>query len=284
MVPVTLYAEFFGLKERPFTLLPDPAFLYWSDQHRRAYSILEFGIMSCAPVTLITGEIGSGKTTLLRQLLSEMDREITVGLISNAQGGRGELLQWVLSALGITTEPGLDYVGMFHKLQDFLVKEYAAGRRVVVIIDEAQNLSIEGLEEIRMLTNINANKDELIQLVLVGQPELRDMVRRPEMRQLAQRIAATFHLMPMDAATVAAYVKHRLVTAGGTGNEFTADAMTLVHDLTGGIPRLVNQLCDFSMLYAWSGEQHEVSREVVQGVLADGVFFGAQTPVEEVAR
>jgi general secretion pathway protein A len=284
MVPVTLYAEFFGLKERPFTLLPDPAFLYWSDQHRRAYSILEFGIMSCAPVTLITGEIGSGKTTLLQQLLSEMDREITVGLISNAQGGRGELLQWVLSALGIKTEPGLDYVGMFHRLQDFLINEYAAGRRVVVIIDEAQNLSIEGLEEIRMLTNINANKDELIQLVLVGQPELRDMVRRPEMRQLAQRIAATFHLMPMDAATVAAYITHRLVTAGGTGNEFTADAMSMVHEMTGGVPRLVNQLCDFSMLYAWSAEQHEVSRDVVQGVLADGVFFGAQTAAEEIVR
>ncbi len=283
MAPVTLYAEFFGLKERPFTLLPDPEFIFWSDQHRRAYSILEFGIMSCAPITLITGEIGSGKTTLLQQLLATMDRDMTVGLISNAQGGRGELLQWVLGALGVTLPPGQDYVAMFHALQQFLIREYSEGRRVVVIVDEAQNLSVEGLEEIRMLTNINANKDELIQLVLVGQPELRDMVRRPDMRQLAQRIAATFHLMPMDAPTVTAYIAHRLTVAGGTGEEFTPEAAEQVHRHTGGLPRLVNQLCDFAMLYAWSLEQTRVSDAVVEAVLKDGVFFGAQIPVAEAA-
>ena len=185
-----LYTDFFGLSERPFTLLPDPDFLYWSAQHKRAYAVLEYGIMTRAPITLITGEVGAGKTTLLQALLKSIEEDVTIGLVSNAQGGRGELVAWVLSALDVEVERGLDYVGMFRLLQEYLIDEYAAGRRVILIFDEAQNLSFEGLEELRMLTNINSNKDELLQLVLVGQPELRDMVRRPELRQFAQRVAA----------------------------------------------------------------------------------------------
>lgn len=271
-----MYADHFGLSERPFTLLPDPSFLFWSFQHKRAFSVLEFGLLSRAPITLITGEVGSGKTTLLRVLLDQIEDDLTIGLISNAQGGRGELMQWVLNAFNIPlpAERG-DYVQLFQSFLDFLVDEYSAGRRVVLIIDEAQNLSVEGLEEIRMLTNVNSNKDELIQLILVGQPELRDMVRRPEMRQLAQRVAASFHIGPMDAETVAAYVAHRLETVGGTGREFTPEALALVHEKTGGVPRLVNQLCDLAMLYAWSEEATEVNLATVEAVLKDGVFFGA---------
>ena len=164
------YLEFFGLDRRPFTLLPDPGFMYWSPLHKRGYSVLQFGIMTCAPITVLTGEIGAGKTTLIQHLLSELEQTITVGLISNAQGGRGELLQWVLNALGVPVEDNASYVKMFQTLQDFLVTEYAEGRRVVLIFDEAQNLTVEGLEEVRMLTNINSNTDELIQLILVGQP------------------------------------------------------------------------------------------------------------------
>ena len=275
MATETMYAGFFGLTERPFTLLPDPGFLYWSPQHSRAFSVLEYGVMSRAPITLVTGEIGSGKTTLLQALLGRIEDGLTVGLISNAQGGRGELLQWVLNAFAIdTVEASQSYVRQFQALQDFLIGEYSEGRRVVLIIDEAQNLSTEGLEEIRMLTNINSNKDELIQLVLVGQPELRDIIRQPNMRQLAQRVAASFHLMPMDAETTCRYVIHRLRTAGGSGDVFTAEALTLVYQHTGGVPRLVNQLCDFAMLYAWGEERRRVDREVVENVLKDGVFFG----------
>ena len=149
-------------------MLPDPAFLYWSKAHRNAYTILDYGIFSRAPITVITGEIGSGKTTLVQHLLKNTDATITVGLISNAQGGRGELLQWVLNALSVEVTNDATYVQKFQKLQDFLIAEYAEDRRVVLIFDEAQNLSVEGLEELRMLTNINANKDELIQLILVG--------------------------------------------------------------------------------------------------------------------
>jgi len=275
-----LYADYFGFSERPFTLLPDPSFLFWTGQHTRAFSVLEFGVISRAPITLITGEVGAGKTTLVQQLLTRLDDDLTVGLISNAQGGRGELLQWVLNAFSIDMPPGdIDYVRMFQTFQDFLVAEYADGRRVVLIIDEAQNLSMEGLEEIRMLTNVNANKDHLIQLILVGQPELRDMVRKPEMRQLAQRVAASFHLREMDEESVAAYIVHRLRTVGGTGEEFTPEAMRVVYEQTRGVPRLVNQFCDFAMIYAWSSDQKSVTEQTVRQVLDDGLFFGAN-PVE----
>lgn len=247
--------------------------IYWSPSHRRAFSILEFGIMSRAPITLITGEIGAGKTTLLQALLNRIEEDVTIGLVSNAQGGRGELLQWILNSLGLPVDEDTSYVAMFQKLRDFMVEEYADGRRVILIFDEAQNLSLEGLEELRMLTNVNSNKDELVQLILVGQPELRDMVRSPSMKQLAQRVAASFHLSVMDVDMVRGYIRHRLEAAGGTGAEFTDEACDLVHAETGGVPRLINQLCDFSMLYGWSGEISVIDAATVQQVIDDGVFF-----------
>lgn len=281
MKPETLYAEFFGMSERPFTLLPDPTFLYWSKAHRNAYTILDYGIFSRAPITVVTGEIGSGKTTLVQHLLKNTDEQITIGLISNAQGGRGELLQWVLNALSVDVPNDSTYVQKFQTLQDFLIAEYAADRRVVLIFDEAQNLSVEGLEELRMLTNINANKDELIQLILVGQPELRDVIRSPNMKQLAQRVAASFHIPAMDAENVAQYIRHRLKSVGGDGDEFTDGACQMVHDQTGGVPRLVNQLCDIAMVYAWSKEQKTVTEDTLNSVLNDGLFFAATMGTEE---
>ena len=281
MRPETLYADHFGLSERPFTLLPDPAFLYWSKAHRNAYTILDYGIFSRAPITVITGEIGSGKTTLVQHLLKNTDDTITVGLISNAQGGRGELLQWVLNALSVEVSNEASYVQKFQTLQDFLIAEYAAERRVVLIFDEAQNLSVEGLEELRMLTNINANKDELIQLILVGQPELREVIRSPQMKQLAQRVTASFHIPAMDAETVAHYIRHRLHAVGGQGSEFTDAACAMVHLQTEGVPRLVNQLCDIAMVYAWSNDQTCVTEETLQSVLDDGLFFAAIRTAEK---
>lgn len=284
MRPETLYADFFGLSERPFTLLPDPAFLYWSRAHSQAYTILDYGILSRAPITVVTGEIGSGKTTLIQHLLKNTDPSITIGLISNAQGGRGELLQWVLNALSVEVPNDASYVQKFQILQDFLIAEYAAGRRVVLIFDEAQNLSMEGLEELRMLTNINANKDELIQLILIGQPELRDVIRSPKMKQLAQRVAASYHIPAMDEETVRQYIQHRLRTVGGKGSEFTDAACRMVHAQTGGVPRLVNQLCDIAMVYAWSTEQKDVTEDILQSAIDDGLFFAATLASEESDR
>ena len=269
-----LYNDFFGLSDRPFSLVPDPDFLYWSDSHRRAYAMLEYGILTRAPITLITGEVGAGKTTLVHHLLKNLPLDLTVGLVSNAQGDHGELLRWVLMAFGREAGSHKTYVDLFEKFQTFLIDEYAAGRRVILIFDEAQNLSRESLEELRMFTNINSNKDELVQIVLVGQPELRSIIRRPNLKQFAQRVAASFHLKAMDAETVHAYINHRMKRAGSLQDVFTDRACRLVYQATAGVPRLVNQLCDLSLVYAFSNEQRVISENEVQRVLDDGVFFG----------
>lgn len=281
MSKLAYYLDHFGLKSRPFALAPDPEYLYWAPAHTRAWTMMEYGLLTSAPITLITGEVGTGKTTLLRHLLNTAEEGLTIGMVSNAHGARGELLQWVLQAFGLEIRSDESYVGQFDRLQNFLITEYAAGRRVVLIFDEAQNLSIESLEELRMLTNINSGEDELLQLVLVGQPELRDAVRRSDMTQFAQRVAAAFHLTAMSAEEIRAYIRHRTEVAGGNRALFTDSAIALIYRMTEGVPRLVNQLCELSMLYAFSAGQEKIGQESVQAVLDDGVFFGGgavQTP------
>lgn len=274
MAQSELYNDFFGFSERPFTLLPDPDMIYWSPLHKRSYNVLQYGVFSRAPILLVTGEIGAGKTTLIQNLLRELDQDQTAGLISNAQGGRAELLAWVLGAFDLPRSPDQDYVSQVQMFHDFLLEEYAAGRRVILIVDEAQNLTPKGLEEIRMLTNINSGKDELIQLILVGQPELRDMVRAPDMKQLAQRTTATIHLTALDQAHSAEYIQHRLRVAGGSGDEITPDAITAIHLKSGGVPRVINQLCDLVLLYAWGSDHNPATRQDVQAVLSDDIFLG----------
>ncbi|TFL17122.1 ExeA family protein [Jannaschia formosa] len=276
----TFFASHFGLRERPFTLLPDPDFIYWTAAHKRAFTVLEYGIFTCAPITVVTGEVGAGKTTLVQKLLLQVGEEVVVGLVSNAQGGRGDLLHWVLNALGLDAGQEAGYVAKFQVLQDFIIDQYAAERRVLLIIDEAQNLSVEGLEELRMLTNINSGKDELLQLVLVGQPELRDMISRPELRQFAQRVTASYHIPAMDLPTTRAYVRHRLAHAGGTGDEFSEAAVAAIHEASGGVPRLVNKLCDFSMAYAMSADRRTVDLDTVEDVLAEDMFIATRPPAQ----
>ena len=268
-----LYTAHFGLTMRPFSLVPDPDFLFWSPAHTRAFTMLEYGILTRAPITLITGEVGAGKTTLLHYLLRSVGPDVRIGLVANAHGDRGELLRWVLLALSQPTEPNANYVDMFGQFQSYLISEYAAGRRVVLIFDEAQNLSRESLEELRMFTNINSGKDELLQLVLVGQPELRDIIHRPDLTQFAQRVAASFHLSAMDLRGVRDYIQHRLMLAGAQYKIFSPSAMDAIHDATRGVPRLVNQLCDLALVYTFTKDQHRVQRLTVQQVLDDGVFF-----------
>ncbi len=278
-----IYCSYFGLRERPFSLLPDPSFLYWSQQHRRAYTMLEYGLLTHAPITLITGEVGAGKTTLLHHLLKNIDEDVKIGLISNAQGGRGELLRWILMSLDLPAGPDETYVDLFARFQAFLIEEYSAGRRIILIFDEAQNLSRESLEELRMFTNINSNKDELLQLILVGQPELNELVRGPGMSQFAQRISSNYHLPAMDEETVRNYIDHRLKVVGARQNFFTGDAMQLIYEATHGVPRLVNQLCDLAMLYAFTSDRKRITRSLVEQVLEDGVFFaGGVKPTKEV--
>ena len=284
MLAGDMYMQFFGLEDRPFSLIPDPDYLYWADGHRAAFTVLEYGIVSRAPITVLTGEIGVGKTTLLQKLLESLDEDTTVGLISNAQGGRGELLRWVTNALGLPPTQGTDYVGLFQQLTDHLVDEYAAGRRVTLVIDEAQNLSVEALEELRMLTNINSGKDELLQLILVGQPELREKIMRPELQQFAQRVVAAYHLMPLDPVATADYIRHRMQHAGAESDVFSDDAIEEILRHSGGVPRLVNKLCEFCLVYGALNEERVISDGTVDQVMADGVFVSGFTPIERAAE
>lgn len=268
-----LYLEYFGFSERPFTLLPDPDFMFWSKGHKRAYAVLEYGLRTRAPLTVVTGEVGTGKTTLLQAMLADIDENAVVGLISNAQGGRGDLLRWVLNAFDIAPGPDADYVAMFQLFIDFVLDEYAKNKIVVLVIDEAQNLSPETLEELRMLTNINSNKDELLQLVLLGQPELREMISRPELRQFAQRVSVSYHLAPMDLATSEEYIRFRLRRVGGTGEEITDEAIDLAYEISGGVPRLVNKICDLALVYAASTEEPQVKADIIRELVEDGVLL-----------
>jgi general secretion pathway protein A len=271
-----LYTDHFGLTTRPFALTPDPDFLFWPATHKRAYSMLEYGIQTNAPITLITGEVGTGKTTLLLHLVRSLAPDIRVGLVSNPHGSRSELLRWVLHSLEQPAEPNESYVDLFSRFQTFLLSEYAEGHSVVLIFDEAQNLSAEALEELRMFININSGKDEVLQLVLIGQPELRELVSRPGMRQFVQRVAASHHLTAMDLRTVRGYIQHRLKVAGADRRIFTSSAIALIYELTKGVPRLVNQLCDLSLVYACTRGRQTVTKATVRQVIADGVFFSAQ--------
>jgi len=275
MQALRYYLDHFGLKERPFSLTPDPEFLFWSPEHRGALAMLDYGLSTRAPITLLTGEIGAGKTTLMHHFIDTQGEDVTVGLISNPRPGVNDILRRVCAALGLKGTHADDSAEQFALVQDFLLGEHRLGRSVLMIIDEAQNLNREALEDLRMLTNINAGKDEVLQLLLVGQPELRDTVRRPDLVQFAQRIAASYHIPRLSAEGVAGYIAARLRAAGGSPGIFSRQAAALIHDATGGTPRLINQLCDLALTYAYAEQASVVKRATVEAVLRDGVFFGA---------
>ncbi|MBK4218142.1 AAA family ATPase [Paracoccus caeni] len=254
--------------------------IFWSDKHRKAFAVLEYGLMTRAPLTVVTGEVGAGKTTLIQALLCKVEDDMCVGLISNARGDRGDLLRWILNAFDVPTPQGADYVQLFQTFQDFVLSEYAAGRLVVLIFDEAQNLGADTLEELRMLTNINSGKDELLQLVLLGQPELREIIMRPELRQFAQRVSATFHLGSFDAEGTAAYIRHRLKQAGGSGDEISPEAAARIHAEARGVPRMINKIADLTLVYGAAADVEAVTVELVDEVIGDGlILIAAPEPV-----
>lgn len=277
---VDIYSRHFGLTNRPFALTPDTGFLFWSEAHQHAYTTMEYGILTKSPITLVTGDIGAGKTTLVQHLIERITEtgDLRIGLISNAQTSRCEMLRWVMMSLGQFTDPQATDPELVDAFNAYLIDEYAQGRRTVLIFDEAQNLGAEALEELRLLTNINTNKDVLLQLVLVGQPELRNLVDRDESLPFAQRIATSFHLGGMDLVTTRDYIAHRLTVAGARQNLFSDAAIQLIYEATGGIPRRINQLCDLAMVYAFTSNLRSVVRFTVQQVLNDGTFFGAAAP------
>lgn len=270
-----MYESYYKFKEKPFSLLPDPGFLYLSKNHRMALAMLEYGLMNQAGFTVITGEIGSGKTTLIRQLLSqiESDENIRVGLVSNTHRSFGELLQWILLAFKLEYR-GKEKVELYHTLSEFLMREYDMGNRTILIIDEAQNLDIESLEQLRMLSNINADKDQVLQLMMIGQPGLRDMLRQPELEQFAQRIAVDFHLRPLDLQGTCDYIRHRLVVGGGDPNLVEAAACVTVYYYTRGVPRLINVLCDTALVCGYADQKPRIDADLIHDVVRDRSIGG----------
>ena len=261
-----MYEAFYGLHSRPFLTVPDPDALYWSDDHFGAFTMLRYGIMSRAPITVVTGDIGAGKTTLVRRLLGELPEALSVGLVSNMQEGRGDLLHWIMMALDQAFEDEL-YVVLFRRFQDFVVDAYARGRRVVLIIDEAQNLGVTALEELRMLSNINADGNELLQIILVGQPQLRELLSRPELVQFAQRVSADYHLSPLKVDDVAKYIDTRLRVAGAERTIFLPRTATLIHGVTRGVPRLINIVCDLCLVYGYADERETIDEDLLRDFL-----------------
>lgn len=265
-----MYERHFGFTTKPFALTPDPAFLYPSRQHAMAMTMLEYGLESQAAFSLLTGDIGSGKTTLVRKLLRQLGDQVVVGLISNTHGRFKSINGWALSALGIAPSDHSD-IAIYEALVDAFVRAYAVGRRTLLIFDEAQNLSIDALEELRLLSNVNSERDLVLQVLLVGQPELRVNLSRPELKQFAQRVSVDFHLRPLERQETHAYICHRLAVAGGNAALFLPEAIELMHARTNGVPRLLNQLGDFALVYAYADGRTKIDADLVSQVLRDRI-------------
>jgi general secretion pathway protein A len=263
-----MYERHFGFTAKPFALTPDPAFLYPSRQHAMALTMLEYGLESQAAFSLLTGDIGSGKTTLVRKLLRQLGGQVAVGLISNTHGRFKSIHGWALSALGIAPKDDTD-IAVYEALVGSFVHEYAKGRRTLLIFDEAQNLSIEVLEELRLLSNVNSEKDLVLQIFLVGQPELRTKLSRPELKQFAQRVSVDFHLRPLDRHETHAYICHRIQVAGGDAALFLPEAIEFMHARTNGVPRLLNQLGDFALVYAFADGRTTIDADLIAQVVRD---------------
>ncbi|MCC7330889.1 MAG: AAA family ATPase [Gammaproteobacteria bacterium] len=268
-----MYEKFYGLRERPFALLPDASFLYLSRRHATALTLLQYSIENRQGFTVITGEVGCGKTTLINRLLDEVGPALRVGLINFTHNNFGEMAEWIMMAYGLPYK-GKTQVELYDDFVQFLIREYAAGHPVVLIVDEAQNLGVSGLEEIRMLSNVNAQKDYLLHLILVGQPELQDLLKKHELRQLTQRVSVAYNLEPFGFGDVAAYIAHRMKVAGGSPDSFSPEAVRLIAAASDGIPRLVNTLCDLCLVYGFSAEQARIEGATVRSVLRDRVRMG----------
>jgi len=273
-----MYTSFFGLHEKPFAITPDPRYLYLSERHAEALAHLLYGINEAGGFIQLTGEVGTGKTTIIRSLLEQLPEHADVALILNPRITPAEFLLTICEELGVPVpEPGRGSVkSLMDLLGHHLLASHAKGRRVVLIVDEAQNLSAQTLEQVRLLTNLETATTKLLQIILIGQPELRDLLGRPELRQLAQRITGRYHLSPLTPNETIGYIKHRLRVAGSTGEVFTLGGLRETHRLSHGIPRIINVISDRALLGAFTREEHRVTGALVRD--AAGEVYGRPIP------
>ena len=276
-----MYIEFFGLSAKPFELLPNPKFIYLSKGHSKALSYLQYGIQERAGFTLLTGEVGSGKTTLIRDIINKSSAEMTLAMIFNTRVDSRQLIAMINEDFGLPSD-GKDKKQLLRDLNDFLLIEVAAGRQPILIVDEAQNLSADSLEEVRLLSNLEAEDFKLLQIVLVGQPELKEIISQPALRQLRQRISLSCHLNPLNREESEEYIFHRLETVGNRNCvTFQEGTIDLIFDFSGGVPRLINVICDFLLLSAFVEETHEITLELVMDAV-DELSFDVPESVEIV--
>jgi general secretion pathway protein A len=275
-----MYLPFFGLNEKPFAITPDPRYLYLSERHAEALAHLLYGINEAGGFVQLTGEVGTGKTTTIRSLLAQTPKNAEVALILNPRMTPPEFLLTICEELGIGVPDSAEHSlkDLVDILNDYLLKAHANGNRIVLVVDEAQNLAPEVLEQVRLLTNLETNTQKLLQIILIGQPELRELLARNELRQLAQRITGRYHLDPLSAAETAAYVRHRLRVAGATTDIFTPPALSEIYRLSGGVPRVINVIADRALLGAYTQDRHRVASSLVRHAATE-VFGKAFAPV-----
>ena len=274
-----MYLAFFGLNEKPFSITPDPRYLYLSERHAEAMAHLLYGINEAGGFVQLTGEVGTGKTTIVRSLLAQAPKNAEIALILNPRMTAPEFLLTICEELGIgvpdsATQSLKDLVDI---LSQYLLRAHAGGRRVVLVVDEAQNLAPEVLEQVRLLTNLETNTQKLLQIILIGQEELRELLARNELRQLAQRITGRYHLCPLSVEETTAYVRHRLRVAGATADIFNRFALEEIYRLSGGVPRVINVICDRALLGGYSQDRHRITGPLVRNAASE-VFGKRFTP------
>lgn len=273
-----MYENFYGLNEKPFSIVPNPEYLYLTEAHQNALTYLEYGIAENAGFILLTGEIGAGKTTLVRHMLNSIGGELEIGEVFNTNASPEQLLGVILTEFGLQANG--DKSRNLDRLNRHLISRYGAGKQVLLVIDEAQNLSNDGIEEVRMLSNLQADDQLLLQILLVGQPELKYRLQSPGMSQFAQRVAVSFHLAPLKREETGCYIAHRLTKAGGEATIFTDAAVDRIHQASGGIPRTVNLLCDAALVYGYADGQASLDAALIEAVIQDKGGIGMAVPCE----